>query len=150
MYLLKFFVGDDNLLRCEKMDCGIGEIPYNILKDGVGGYIQFVYHVNLGSDDLALVVNEEGLLDGLKPTFWLYSDENNTMEKIPLVGNVLVVKLSGEDVVGLSEDDVVSVKSKVMVDKISGRYFLPLNDDYIRKSNEFLNNMFGNNSVDED
>ena len=141
-YFLKFKVNEQDVLECDKVACESYEIPYEKLRSNVDGIIQYVYHVDLGSEKLALVVNEEGLVRSLKPTFWLYNRENMVIEKFPLVGDVLVVRLKGNETVCLSDKDIDLVKSKVMVDFRINKYFLPLNVDYIRRSSKAFNDFF--------
>jgi len=141
--LLKFTINEEGLLEKEVLEVKGEVIPYEMLKGNVEGWIEMVYYVELGSDNLALVVNEEGLLDGLKPTFWLYGKDNMEIMPSPLVGNVLVVGLKGEDIIGLNDIEIEEVLKRVMVDGTGKRYFLPLNKEYMKERDEFIGKLFG-------
>ena len=71
------------------------------LQDAVGGYIEAVYPFD---DPVALIVNEEGKLDGL-PLNRALRHKNGEVYDI-LAGNILVV--------GLGEDDFTSLPPKLM------------------------------------
>lgn len=71
------------------------------LQEAVGGYIEAVYPFD---DPIALIVNEEGKLDGL-PLNRALRHKNGEVYDI-LAGNVLVV--------GLGEDDFTSLSPKMM------------------------------------
>ena len=142
-FFLKFHVDDRGVLQYKMVYYKGKEIPYEVLRDEIGNIIQYVYHVKLGADNLAIVVDDEGLLKGLRPTFWLYDEGTRRVESYPLVGNVLVVKVKGPETVGLTEDDVKKVLNMVMYDYSRvGFYALPLNNDYIKKANNNLNEFF--------
>jgi hypothetical protein len=65
----------------------------------VDGYIETLPLV----DDLLCIVNEEGKLRGLAQT--IYHPRYNDM----LCGNVLIMKMRGEDFIGLTYEDAVKV-----------------------------------------
>lgn len=71
------------------------------LQEAVGGYIEAVYPFD---DPVALIVNEEGKLDGL-PLNRALRHKNGEVYDI-LAGNILVV--------GLGEDDFTSLSPKMM------------------------------------
>ena len=60
----------------------------------VGGLIEILYL----EDDAVLVVNEEGKLLGLAPNRRFYDDI--------LVGNILILGIRGENLVGLSDENI--------------------------------------------
>ena len=141
-HFLKFETDEVGILQCERVEGINGKIPFKQIRDIIGNTVQYVYHVDLGDESIVLAIDEEGLLSGLNPTFWLYSEENMRVETYPLVGKILVVKLKGEDeIVCLSEEEIEMVKSKVMVDARNGRYYLPLNDEYIKRQNKFFKDL---------
>lgn len=141
-YFLAFETNVEGVLECSKLKGNEdGTISFKTIREVIGNIVQYVYHVNLGKSDLVIAIDEEGLLTGLKPTFWLYSEEDYRVESIPLVGKILVVKLDGDSVLCLDENEIELVKSKVMVDRRTNRYYLPLNDEYIRDANSFLNSL---------
>lgn len=69
----------------------------------VGGYIEIVYI----KDNIILVCNEEGKLKGL-PFNRIVNDDR-------FVGNFFVCKSKGEDMVGLSKDELETYVSKYSV-----------------------------------
>lgn len=71
------------------------------LQSIVGGYIQAVYPYN---DNVALVLNEEGKLEGLPANRGLF-DENGNLYDI-IVGNFIVVGLGEEDFCSLTDEQV--------------------------------------------
>lgn len=142
MGMMLKFVKDGKGLKDQVILTKDKVISYEEIRDAVGGYIEFVYYVDLGDEGIVIIVDEESLLKQLEPTFWLYSEKKGTVNQFPLVGNVLVVRVDGENTVSLNLDDINLVKSKIMVDKEGKNYFLPLNDEYIDSSNEFINEFF--------
>lgn len=73
---------------------------YESLKSQVGGYIEFVYM----DDGCALIVNEEGKLLDLPFNRFLRRKNGTAVDMI--VGDFLVVGIDGEDVRGLTDDEV--------------------------------------------
>ena len=80
-----------------------GKSPVQITTDGslqslhriIGGYIE---HVRF-TDDVGILVDEEGKLKGLAPNFFLPAIEDE------LVGTVVFVGEDGEEFVDVSEND---------------------------------------------
>ena len=58
----------------------------------MGGYIETVTFAS----DCALVVNEDGKMQGLEPNFWFVGDL--------IVGTAFFVGVAGEDFCGLTDD----------------------------------------------
>ena len=85
------------------------------LQEAVGGYIEAVYPFD---DPVALIVNEEGKLDGL-PLNRALRHKNGEIYDI-LAGNILVV--------GLGEEDFTSLSPKLM-DKYKEMFHHP--DEFI-------------------
>ena len=84
--------------------CRVGEKPkVEIIENTlanlqklVGGYIEVVY-----LDDIIMIINEEGKLDGLKPNFLMPHDV--------IVGDVLFVGDDGEEFGSLTTSEVFTV-----------------------------------------
>lgn len=65
----------------------------------VGGYIEACAPVELRYEGIQMLVNEEGLLKGL--------DANENLFPFFFVGTCVLVGVSGEDFVGLTEDQIL-------------------------------------------
>lgn len=74
------------------------EISLEMLQDAVGGWIEPCAPVDLRDLGYQMLANEEGLLLGLEP--------NENLEPFFFVGDLVFVKVEGEDFVGLSDDDI--------------------------------------------
>lgn len=70
------------------------EVSLESYQQQVGGLIEILYL----EDDAVLVVNEEGKLLGLAPNRRFYDDI--------LVGNILILGIRGENLVGLSDENI--------------------------------------------
>lgn len=66
----------------------------------VDGYIEPVY-VSIRSGDYVLLVNEEGKIMNLAPNIF------------NLVGNIVIVKQSNEDFIGLNDKDITMLKNEL-------------------------------------
>lgn len=73
------------------------------LQDAVGGYIEPVYLPDLNPEGIVLLVNEEGLLQGLPP--------NENLYPFFFCGNVVFVGVEGEDFVGLTKKQELFLSS---------------------------------------
>lgn len=79
------------------------------MQDLVGGYIEVVILWNIlefKDDDFLLVCNEEGMLKGLRP--------QGIGDKF-YFGDVFFCRSEGEEMVGLSDDDIEKIKSVLRI-----------------------------------
>lgn len=74
------------------------ELKLYELQEWVGGYIEVAPMVELEAKQIAMLVNEEGLLAGL--------DLNENLLPFFYVGSCVFVGVDGEDFVGLSDDQL--------------------------------------------
>lgn len=68
------------------------------LQERVGGYIQTCAPLELQEQNIELLVDEEGLLKGLQPNAKLYP--------FFYVGNAVFVGVDGEELVGLTSEQI--------------------------------------------
>ena len=73
------------------------------LQDLVGGYIEVTTLRGLKERGIIMVVNEEGMLKGLKP--------NENMFPFFYLGNVVFARSCGENILGLKDKQVEYVKA---------------------------------------
>ena len=64
----------------------------------VDGYIEVAHLAELDEQGIVLIVNEEGLLNGLEP--------NENLFPFFFVGDVVFVAVDGEDFVGLNDEQI--------------------------------------------
>ena len=93
-----------------------GSPLYDFIKKSVGGWLENVHPMRL-SDRYIMVVNEEGLLHGLKTNplaSYLYGMDQHGA---PIVGDVVILKrgyYKGEpDVVGIPDDEIEDIKNEL-------------------------------------
>lgn len=89
-----------------------GEPLYKTVGEAVGGYIEIVYPALLEKPYL-MIVNEEGLLQGLPLNTtgsFLYRTQIHGQ---PIVGNAVIMKngyVNGEpDIIGLSDNEIIDL-----------------------------------------
>lgn len=133
--ILKFYINDEGILEKEIIPCEQGDIDYKILSENVEGYIECVYYCDFGKDNLIAVVNEEGLLKHMKPTFYVV-DGDELFTPYPLVGNVLIVATSGEELHGLDPSDIEIINDKVFTGE--ERYYIRASENYKSNSKETI------------
>ena len=75
------------------------------LQKEVGGYIECIYPFD---DEVGLICNEEGKLEGLHSNRGLY-DENGELYDI-IAGNFLIVGLTEDSFCSLSEEQIVEYR----------------------------------------
>lgn len=96
---------------------------YRSVGEAVGGYIETVHPRGL-SDPYVMIVNEEGLLEGLKPNVvgsYLYGTH---LHGQPIVGDIVFMKVGyvgiERDILGLEDAEIEEIKKLVepMISKI--------------------------------
>lgn len=100
------------------------QVPlYRSAGEAVGGYIETVHPRGL-SDPYVMIVNEEGLLEGLKPNVvgsYLYGTH---LHGQPIVGDIVFMKVGyvgiERDILGLEDAEIEEIKKLVepMISKI--------------------------------
>lgn len=100
------------------------QVPlYRSVGEAVGGYIETVHPRGL-SDPYVMIVNEEGLLEGLKPNVvgsYLYGTH---LHGQPIVGDIVFMKVGyvgiERDILGLEDAEIEEIKKLVepMISKI--------------------------------
>lgn len=89
---------------------------YRSVGEAVGGYIETVHPRGL-SDPYVMIVNEEGLLEGLKPNVvgsYLYGTH---LHGQPIVGDIVFMKVGyvgiERDILGLEDAEIEEIKKLV-------------------------------------
>lgn len=93
------------------------QVPlYRSVGEAVGGYIEIVHPRGL-SDPYVMIVNEEGLLEGLKPNVvgsYLYGTH---LHGQPIVGDIVFMKVGyvgiERDILGLEDAEIEEIKKLV-------------------------------------
>lgn len=116
------------------------------LQDQVGGMIEAVYPFE---DPVAILLNDEGKLNGSMPNRGLYDSSGNLYDVI--AGTFLIVGLSGEDFCSLSEELSEKYMEKYKVPErmalINGRIrMLPVTDSRKPRDKTSQNQTFGKKS----
>ncbi len=138
--ILKLSVNEHGNLESETIAVkNMEPVDYETLSKAVDGSIDIVSYCDFGTENVVAVVNDEGLLLEMEPTLYLL-DQNYTVAKYPLVGNVILVKQiytdDGYDLFGLTIEECSDALSSLLT--YQGNYFVKLDQEYFLQKNEFI------------
>jgi len=99
--------------RVQKVD----QIELAFMQKEVGGYVEQIHiFPDLEQKSIAAFANEEGKLTNLPPVLNIINSSGQVLDTI--VGNVLFLKEKGEELEGLSADEVKDIVEKSGLDDI--------------------------------
>jgi len=163
-YIMKFDIVKVGELNCTLYEVKDGILPFDDLEEFVGGNLLITDYADLG-EGVVLISNTDARNNGINPIFWLYSKKFGYVDKTPLCGTVVAIKLDtnkirgnedsffldgdevasfyDSDILPLSTEEVTKIKEKIIFDD-KGRFYLPLDDNktqYHETYSEILRDM---------